>query len=75
MSKFIITGIQEPGRINAMVKGRFTDVELFKAPEDILEELYNSKCTYVQLAPRELVRRNPDLRNINVKPIKVSKKK
>lgn len=75
MGKFKIIGIQEPGRINAKVDGRFTDVELFKASDEVLEKLYQDKCPYIELSPKEFLKRNPDVHKIDIKPIKVKKSK
>jgi hypothetical protein len=75
MSKYIIIGIKQPGLINAKINGRFTNVELFNASDQVLEELYKAQCIYVQLAPDAFISDNPDLGKIKVKPVKISRKK
>ena len=73
MGRFIITGIKEPGRINIKIDGLFIDVELFSAPEEELEKLFNDGCQYIQLSPDEFLKRNPNLETIQVNPIKIKK--
>lgn len=73
MAKFRITGIKEPGHINVKIDGRFKDVDLYTATDETLGKLYADKCPYVQLSPEEFLERNPELKAINVKPIKIKK--
>jgi hypothetical protein len=74
MGKFNIIGILQPGLINARVNGRFQDVELFNASEEVLEQLFQDKNPYVQLTPEEFMLRNPEAQDIKIEPIKVSRK-
>ena len=68
--KFIISGIKPPGRINAMVAGKFRDVDLFTAPDTVLEELYNNKVPYITMSEQEYIKRNKNSKKIEVKAIK-----
>jgi hypothetical protein len=74
MSKFRIIGILEPGRINAKIDGRFTDITLHGASDEILAKLYASECPYVELTPEEFLTRNPTAKKIDIRPINVKKK-
>jgi hypothetical protein len=75
MAKFKITGIKEPGRINAKLDGKFRDIDLFEASEEILAKLYTDKCPYIELTPSEFLERNPTVKAISIKPIKITKTK
>lgn len=73
MEMFNITGIMHPGRINVKVDGRFMDVELYKASDEVLGKLYADGCPYVVLTPEEFMKRNPTLNNIEIKKIDIKK--
>lgn len=73
MSKFKIIGIAEPGRINAKIDGLFKDIDLHTAPDEILAKLYDDHCPYIELTPEEFLKRNPNIKEINVKPIKIKR--
>lgn len=75
MAKFNIIGIAEPGKVNVLLNGAFTDVELFSASDDDLEQLYNAGIPYVQLSPNEFLKRNPDAAEIKIEPIQLGKSK
>jgi hypothetical protein len=70
--KFNIVGIMKPGIINVLVNGKFRDVELFNAPDTVLEQLYEQKIPYVTLSESEYLKRNKDKKGIEVKKIKKS---
>lgn len=74
MGMFNITGIEHPGIINVKVDGRFTDVPLYEASDDVLEKLYADGCPYVVLTPEEFMKRNPTLQNIEIKKIDIKKR-
>jgi hypothetical protein len=75
MGKYKIIGIKEPGHINVRVDGRFRDIELHTASDEILGKLYAEKCPYVELTPDEFLKQNPDAQKIDIRPIKPVKKR
>jgi hypothetical protein len=69
-SKFEITGILAPGKINTFVKGSFRDVLLYEAADDILLELYNNGNPYVRLSSASYSVPNKQKKAIGVKEFK-----
>jgi hypothetical protein len=74
MGMFKIKGIEHPGRINVKVDGRFKDVDLYEASDEVLEKLYADGCPYVVLTPEEFLKRNPTINNIEIKRIDIKKR-
>lgn len=74
LSKYIISGIAEPGMVNVKVNGRFQTISLYSASEEVLCELYEQECPYVKLQPQEFAKDN-NIPEIKVSPVEGKKRK
>lgn len=52
---FTILNIDKPGLINARVFGKFRDVNLFEASDDVLFDLYKAKNPHVAITEKGCV--------------------
>jgi hypothetical protein len=49
MDKYIVIGLQEPGKVNVFLNGNFRDICLFNASQNELADLYREGCPFVKI--------------------------